>query len=69
MWTYWYLQEGEAQFDPAEFVTADGSPSPVLHVDSDAPLRADDGTLDHRRAVGRLLQARPRERSRAARRR
>ena len=45
MWTYWYLQEGEAQFDPAEFVTADGSPSPVLHVDSDAPLHADDGTL------------------------
>jgi methylglutamate dehydrogenase subunit A len=45
MWTYWYLQEGEAQFDPAEFVTADGSPSPVLHVDSDAPLLADDGTM------------------------
>jgi glycine/D-amino acid oxidase-like deaminating enzyme len=45
MWTYWYLQEGEAAFDPAEFVTADGSPSPVLHVDSDSPLRADDGTL------------------------
>jgi glycine/D-amino acid oxidase-like deaminating enzyme len=45
MWTYWYLQEGEAQFDPAAFVTADGSPSPVLHVDSDAPLRADDDTL------------------------
>jgi glycine/D-amino acid oxidase-like deaminating enzyme len=45
MWTYWYLQEGEAAFDPGEFVTADGSPSPVLHVDSDAPLRADDGTL------------------------
>jgi methylglutamate dehydrogenase subunit A len=45
MWTYWYLQEGEAAFDPAAFVTADGSPSPVLHVDSDAPLHADDGTL------------------------
>jgi methylglutamate dehydrogenase subunit A len=45
MWTYWYLQEGEAAFDPSQFVTADGSPSPVLHVDSDAPLRADDGTL------------------------
>jgi glycine/D-amino acid oxidase-like deaminating enzyme len=45
MWTYWYLQEGEAAFDPGEFVTADGSPSAVLHVDSDAPLRADDGTL------------------------
>jgi methylglutamate dehydrogenase subunit A len=45
MWTYWYLQEGEAVFDPREFVTADGSPSAVLHVDSDAPLHADDGTL------------------------
>ncbi len=45
MWTYWYLQEGETQFDPADFVTADGKQSPVLHVDSDAPLHADDGTL------------------------
>jgi glycine/D-amino acid oxidase-like deaminating enzyme len=52
MWTYWYLQEGEARFDPAEFVTADGSPSPVLHVDSDAPLRADDGTLITEEAWG-----------------
>src|SRR5205085_9517640 len=42
MWTYWYLQEGEVDFDPAEFVTDDGRPSPVLHVDSDQPLRADD---------------------------
>ena len=45
MWTYWYLQEGEAMFDPAGFVTADGSPSPVLHVDSDAPLHDDAGRL------------------------
>jgi len=45
MWTYWYLQEGEAMFDPAGFVTADGSPSPVLHVDSGAPLRDDAGAL------------------------
>ncbi|MGH2914219.1 MAG: NAD(P)/FAD-dependent oxidoreductase [Solirubrobacteraceae bacterium] len=45
MWTYWYLQEGEAAFDPASFVTDDGRSSPVLHVDSVAPLRADDGTL------------------------
>jgi glycine/D-amino acid oxidase-like deaminating enzyme len=45
MWTYWYLQEGEAMFDPASFTTADGKMSPVLHVDSDAPLHADDGTL------------------------
>jgi methylglutamate dehydrogenase subunit A len=45
MWTYWYLQEGEAAFDPAIFVTNDGASSPVLHVDSDQPLRADDGTV------------------------
>jgi methylglutamate dehydrogenase subunit A len=45
MWTYWYLQEGEAAFDPATFVTNDGASSPVLHVDSDQPLHADDGTL------------------------
>ncbi len=45
MWTYWYLQEGEIDFDPAKFVTDDGRPSPVLHVDSDQPLRADDGEL------------------------
>ncbi len=45
MWTYWYLQEGEAEFDPAVFVTDDGASSPVLHVDSDQPLLADDGRL------------------------
>jgi methylglutamate dehydrogenase subunit A len=45
MWTYWYLQEGEAAFDPKIFVTNDGVSSPVLHVDSEAPLHADDGTL------------------------
>lgn len=43
MWTYWYLQEGEIQFDPARFITEDGRSSPVLHVDSDYPLRDDDG--------------------------
>jgi glycine/D-amino acid oxidase-like deaminating enzyme len=45
MWTYWYLQEGEIDFDPRAFACADGSPSPVLHVDSDAPLHDDDGRL------------------------
>jgi len=45
MWTYWYLQEGEVECDPAVFVTNDGRSSPVLHVDSDQPLYADDGTL------------------------
>jgi glycine/D-amino acid oxidase-like deaminating enzyme len=45
MWTYWYLQEGELAIDPAEFVTADGRSSPVLHVDSDRPLQDDEGRL------------------------
>ena len=45
MWTYWYLQEGEIDVDPSVFVTADGKLPPVLHVDSHAPLHADDGTL------------------------
>jgi glycine/D-amino acid oxidase-like deaminating enzyme len=45
MWTYWYLQEGEVAVPPDRFRTSDGSPSPVLHVDSDMPLRADDGRL------------------------
>ncbi|HWD64482.1 MAG TPA: FAD-dependent oxidoreductase [Solirubrobacteraceae bacterium] len=45
MWTYWYLQEGELAIDPSDFTTADGRPSPVLHVDSDQPLRDDGGRL------------------------
>ncbi|MHB1568775.1 MAG: NAD(P)/FAD-dependent oxidoreductase [Solirubrobacteraceae bacterium] len=45
MWTYWYLQEGESAFDPAIFVTDDGRSSPVLHVDSQAPLYDDEGKL------------------------
>ena len=45
MWTYWYLQEGEIDVDPQMFVTADGKLPPVLHVDSHAPLHADDGSL------------------------
>jgi glycine/D-amino acid oxidase-like deaminating enzyme len=45
MWTYWYLQEGEVEFDPAMFVTDDGRSSPVLHVDSDQPLHSDEGQL------------------------
>jgi glycine/D-amino acid oxidase-like deaminating enzyme len=45
MWTYWYLQEGEIEFDPARFVTDDGRSSPVLHVDSDQTLRDDEGRL------------------------
>lgn len=45
MWTYWYLQEGEVDVNPASFATAAGDPSPVLHVDSSAELRTDDGAL------------------------
>jgi len=45
MWTYWYLQEGEVEFDPRMFTTNDGKSSPVLHVDSDQPLRSDQGDL------------------------
>ncbi len=45
MWTYWYLQEGEIEFDPAQFITDDGNPSPVLHVDSDQTLRDDAARL------------------------
>jgi glycine/D-amino acid oxidase-like deaminating enzyme len=45
MWTYWNLQEGEIEMDPARFATADGSAPPVIHLDTDAPLYTDDGTL------------------------
>ncbi len=45
MWTFWYLQEGEIAVDPLMFATADGGAPPVLHVDSDAPLRDDEGRL------------------------
>ena len=45
MWTYWYLQEGEVAFDPKIVRHRRRQVSPVLHVDSDAPLHADDGTL------------------------
>jgi glycine/D-amino acid oxidase-like deaminating enzyme len=45
MWTYWYLQEGEVALDPGLFTTAAGELPPVLHVDSTAALRDDDGRL------------------------
>ncbi len=45
MWTYWYLQEGEVELPPATLSTDDGRESPVLHVDSDSPLRDDAGEL------------------------
>jgi glycine/D-amino acid oxidase-like deaminating enzyme len=45
MWTYWNLQEGEIRVDPLSFATADGGPPPVIHLDTDAPLRTDEGEL------------------------
>jgi glycine/D-amino acid oxidase-like deaminating enzyme len=45
MWTYWNLQEGEIAVDPSTFATADGGAPPVIHLDTDAPLVADDGHL------------------------
>jgi glycine/D-amino acid oxidase-like deaminating enzyme len=45
MWTYWNLQEGEIAVDPVVFDTADGGAPPVIHLDTDAPLRTDEGRL------------------------
>ncbi len=45
MWTYWYLQEGEVTLPPSTLDTAAGRPAPVIHVDSDRPLRDDEGSL------------------------
>jgi glycine/D-amino acid oxidase-like deaminating enzyme len=45
MWTYWNLQEGEVTVDPKLFSLPDGSIPPVIHLDTDAPLYTDDGTL------------------------
>jgi methylglutamate dehydrogenase subunit A len=46
MWSYWLVQEGTLDVDPAEFTDSRGAHPPVLHVDNDAPLAdADDGGL------------------------
>ncbi|WP_439815401.1 NAD(P)/FAD-dependent oxidoreductase [Zavarzinia sp. CC-PAN008] len=46
MWTYWCLEEGTLGVDPAYGLMADGRMSPVIHVDTDAPLYSDvDGSL------------------------
>ncbi|GAB3684665.1 NAD(P)/FAD-dependent oxidoreductase [Salinisphaera aquimarina] len=45
MWTYWNLQEGTLGVDPAMQRTNTGAPPPVIHVDTDAPLLAEDGSL------------------------
>jgi glycine/D-amino acid oxidase-like deaminating enzyme len=46
MWTFWSLQEGTLGVDPNLQKTNDGHMPPVIHVDSDVPLRSDvDGSL------------------------
>jgi len=42
MWTYWSLQEGTLGVDPEVQRTNAGEAPPVIHVDSDQPLYADD---------------------------
>ena len=61
MWTYWYLQEGEAMFDPAAFVDRrrEAVAGPARRLRRAAARRRRHAR--HRRAVGRLLQARPRD--------
>ncbi len=46
MWTYWSLQEGTLDVDPAFLTDNAGGLPPVVHVDTDAPLLSDaDGSL------------------------
>ena len=46
MWRYWCLEEGTLGVDPELQKTNDGKMPPVIHVDTDAPLRSDvDGSL------------------------
>jgi len=45
MWTYWLVQEGTLDVDPASFTDAAGRPPPVVHVDTDAPLYDEDSVL------------------------
>jgi methylglutamate dehydrogenase subunit A len=45
MWTYWLVQEGVLRLDPDVLTDARGLAPPVVHVDSDAPLRDEQGAL------------------------
>ncbi len=46
MWRFWQLEEGVLQLPPEILQTNDGKVPPVIHVDTDAPLRSDvDGSL------------------------
>ena len=45
MWRFWQLEEGVLGVPPDSFLTNAGDMPPVMHVDTDAPLYGDDGTL------------------------
>lgn len=46
MWRFWQLEEGVLQIDPDMGLADDGSLPPVVHVDTDAPLKSTvDGSL------------------------
>jgi glycine/D-amino acid oxidase-like deaminating enzyme len=41
MWRFWQLEEGVLEIPPETLVQNDGTASPVIHVDTDAPLISD----------------------------
>jgi len=45
MWRFWQLEEGVLGVPPNTFMANDGTMPPVMHVDTDAPLRDADGAL------------------------
>ncbi|MFN2490899.1 MAG: NAD(P)/FAD-dependent oxidoreductase [Actinomycetota bacterium] len=45
MWTYWLLQEGTLGVDPGSLMDNRGRMPPVIHVDTDALLLDDDGSV------------------------
>ncbi len=45
LWRYLALQEGEIEVNPYLHITNDGKRPPLVHVDSDVPLYAEDGRL------------------------
>lgn len=46
MWRYWQLEEGVLKVNPETMLTNDGQVPPVVHVDTDAPLKSTvDGSI------------------------
>ena len=44
-WSYWALQEGTLDVDPGTLTDNEGRLPPVVHVDTDEPLRDEDGLV------------------------